>query len=167
MNLRGMKCLDSLWQQLWGIKCGKCGDSVRHQMPFKMTACPRHGGHSHEDWRIPVGFRSRQKGVSHPEEMGKERSVNTIFFCMSLLSPFHSVRKQCGFWGFHSGMRESFCPVPAEKGTTRCLHPLPGAECWECTHTRIQNIPILGHTRSQYQAAGGSSLQPCTPEPAW
>lgn len=79
MNLRGMKCLDSLWQLLWGIKCGKCGDSVGHQMPFKMTACPRHGGHSHEDWRIPVGFRSRQKGVSHPEEMGKERSVNTIF----------------------------------------------------------------------------------------
>lgn len=72
-----MKWLVSLWQQL--------SDSVALQMPSKMTACPRHGGHSHRDGVLP----SQLHIPTSPK--GSECKFKGEFKGSSLLSPGHSV----------------------------------------------------------------------------
>ena len=59
---------------------------------------------------IPAGFRSGQKGVTHPERMGKESSVNST----SLHGPsitFPLCQKARWLLGLHGGTREPLCPV--------------------------------------------------------
>lgn len=52
--------------------------------------------------RIPVGFRSGRRELPTQGERGRKAALIQSF-CMSLLSPFPSVRKQCGSWGFTVG----------------------------------------------------------------
>lgn len=80
--------------------------------------------------RNPVGFRSGQKGVTHPERTGKESSVNTIFLHVPSVT-FPQCQKAMWLLWLHGGMGDSLCPVPAERGATRSLRPVPGALlCW-------------------------------------
>lgn len=99
--------------------------------------------------RSPVGFRSGQKGVSHPEQMGKESSVNNIFLHVPSVT-FPSVRKQMQLLWFHSGMGESLHPVPGQRRPARSLCPLPVA-LLHWAHWAYWK-PVSGFWRSQYTA---------------
>ena len=73
---------------------------------------------------FPVGFRSGQKGVTYPEGMGKESSVNIFLHVPSVTFP--KCQKTTWLLGLRGGMS---CPY--REGSHRSLHLLPVVLlCW-------------------------------------